>query len=762
MVLRRRRRLLSALICLSSHALAQEPPATPPPQAPAVERAEVVKPVPISTPAPLYPEGAHGDHAVIVELTVTAEGNVAEPKVVSGETPFAELALEACSRWTFRPAEVQGKPAPARIRFEVLFKEPLPPAPAAEPEPAPAAKPSAAPPPAPKPPVEEPIEVVVLGVRPAPDRASLTRAEVREMPGTFGDPFRAIEVLPGVTPLVTGVPYFYVRGSPPGNVGYFLDGIRVPLLYHFALGPSVIHPGLVERVDLYSGGYPARYGRFSGGIVTAETTPPRPDFHGEANIRLFDAGAMLEAPLGGGRGAALAGGRYSYTGGILSLVAPEVTLGYWDYQLRVSHDVGTKDRIGAFAFGSYDYFSVETGGNDEGLSTEFHRLDLRHERRVSAGTLVKSAMTLGYERSLNSDDVFVASQMLGLRSSVETRTSQQALFRAGVDVEANNYSAELGSDAEARRALPSRVDSALGVWGDFVLEPDPWVTVTPGLRVDAYASDGASAVGVDPRLSARFQVSRRVAIEHAFGIVHQTPSFVVPIPGFALGGLRGGLQRAFQTSSGVDVDLPAGFTSKLTLFQNAMFNLSDLLSLVRAENQVNDLNLDTRMRGHAYGLEFSLRRALTEKLGGYFAYTLSRSVRYVDGVSVVASFDRTHVLHAALAYDLGKHWRAGGRFTFYTGAPPELDTGEFAGIPGQAAAATGIHEERSPDFYRVDVRLEKKWLIGKKGAWVSFIFEVLNTTLHKEYFGWRCTPSGCRGDEFGPVTIPSIGGEAAF
>jgi len=61
-------------------------------------------------------------------------------------------------------------------------------------------------------------EILVLGER-APTRHRLGRAEVREMPGAFGDPFRAIEALPGVVPLVSGLPYFYVRGAPPGNVG---------------------------------------------------------------------------------------------------------------------------------------------------------------------------------------------------------------------------------------------------------------------------------------------------------------------------------------------------------------------------------------------------------------------------------------------------------------------------------------------------------------------------------------------------------------
>jgi hypothetical protein len=42
------------------------------------------------------------------------------------------------------------------------------------------------------------------------------------------------------------LPFFFVRGAPPGNVGYFLDGVGIPLLYHAFLGPQVIHPALIS------------------------------------------------------------------------------------------------------------------------------------------------------------------------------------------------------------------------------------------------------------------------------------------------------------------------------------------------------------------------------------------------------------------------------------------------------------------------------------------------------------------------------------
>jgi hypothetical protein len=75
-------------------------------------------------------------------------------------------------------------------------------------------------------------EVRINGVKkaePTAPRDSMRGREIRQMPGAFGDAFRAIEALPGVTPIMSGLPYFFVRGAPPGNTGYFIDGVRVPV-----------------------------------------------------------------------------------------------------------------------------------------------------------------------------------------------------------------------------------------------------------------------------------------------------------------------------------------------------------------------------------------------------------------------------------------------------------------------------------------------------------------------------------------------------
>ena len=122
--------------------------------------------------------------------------------------------------------------------------------------------------PAPPPPTPKAIDVTVEGEREEKADAArrMGRREIREMPGVMNDPFRVIEISPGVTPIATGIPYFFVRGAPPGNLGTFYEGVSVPLLFHVGAGPSVLPAPLVDHVDLHLGPYPVSLGRVAGGV----------------------------------------------------------------------------------------------------------------------------------------------------------------------------------------------------------------------------------------------------------------------------------------------------------------------------------------------------------------------------------------------------------------------------------------------------------------------------------------------------------------
>ena len=171
--------------------------------------------------------------------------------------------------------------------------------------------------------------------------------------------------------------------------------------------------------------------------------------------------------------------------------------------------------------------------------------------------------------------------------------------------------------------------------------------------------------------------------------------------------------------------------------------------------------LDARTNGRGIGMELLLRRPLTKRVGGWLSYTFSRSTVTVptplpgEPSEVPSNFDRTHVLNTALAFDFGKGWHGGARFTYYTGLPYTKVSRN-----GPEAPFNGY---RLPDFWRIDVRLEKRWRLGAHGQF-AIVLEGLNVTFNKEAIGINCDvfKNTCQPQYIGPVSVPSIGIEAKY
>ncbi len=549
-------------------------------------------------------------------------------------------------------------------------------------------------------------------------------------------------------------------------------------------------------------------GRYAGGIIEGEPAAPQNELRGEALIRLLDAGAFLEVPFADGQGNAMFGGRYSYTGLILSALAPEVDLGYWDYQTRITYALTPKDQLTLFAFGSHDYVAAETDSGEEVelLNLTFHRLNASYERSLSPYTTLDIDVIGSLNRTGgggdedNNDDgtdseensdggVAITGRSIGARVALQTHVNSSLTVRVGTDAYWTRAAFELDlsergqepafegdqnggpdqnsgpgetpidmppagqpdqapsspaivqlpppglpppillpindvgdidDEQEALDRLNSRIDMFNGLWVEAIWQPVKRITLTPSLRLDSYQTGDQWELGFDPRLTARYDLSDSWSMVHTVGIAHQAPSFVIPIPGLNPN-LTGGLQRAFQTSAGAEVKLPEHIFASLTGFQNVTLNSSDFLSTARFQaTSGSDSAFGDRTRSHAYGVELFLRRSFSERLGGLLSYTWSRSMRSLADVSGMSSFDRTHVMNLALKYDLGAKWRLAARFMAYSGVPATV-----------AYAAALKDPPRTPWYYRIDWRLEKRWSLGKT-SWLALIAEVVNTTLNKE------------------------------
>ncbi|WP_426755608.1 TonB-dependent receptor domain-containing protein [Myxococcus sp. Y35] len=535
-----------------------------------------------------------------------------------------------------------------------------------------------------------PYETVVRGDRERTEvsRVTLHDAELREVPGTLGDPFRVVMLLPGVGSMLSGVAYPVVRGSQPAATGYFLDGIRVPILFHLFLGPAVIHPDFIDAIDFYPGSPPPRYGRLMGGAIDGRLSRPRDDrVHGSAYADLINAGFFIETPFKDTDTNVSLAGRYSYTPWLIALAAnqlqappppgrenPKVVLDFWDYQGRVEQKVGA-GTMRLFAFGSSDTFGSEAQddlGDTALQSIVFHRVDLRHRHPVGPGELEVGG-TWGLDRfaivSRNPPDdateIHIDQGHWSARLGYTAPLSPHVTLRTGADVEHKRAIVDLlqqeDSPVGEREVAPVALGTSMGAWAELVWQPNEKWAVVPGLRVDNYhLSPGIDRRALEPRLTVRHKVSESLTLKGGAGLFHQPPTTLISLPVVDVGSLLLGLQEGVQLSAGaewkawrdlevgVDVYLnPMLRTIELTPFSDeGMVDDEDPSSPgtdrpagLRRAMQIGigdgggipnrgDIDFpDFRSHGLAYGLELLLRHPLGNNWFGWLSYSLQRSTR---------------------------------------------------------------------------------------------------------------------------------------
>jgi hypothetical protein len=651
-----------------------------------------------------------------------------------------------------------------------------------------------------------PSEVVVVAPHRDVGEVTVRREDARDVPGTFGDPTRVSEVLPGVVPTASGLQAFFVRGAPPTGTGAFIDGVPVPVLYHVGFGPSVVHPGLIDHVDFYQGAPPAQYGGYVGGVLAATTLAPADHPHGEANLRLFDVGALGETTVDGGRGSALVAARYGYPALVLPLFTSNTALSYWDYQARATYDVTPRDRIGAFVFGSYDRLTQlvqppsSSPYTQQELEDQFHRADVRWDRALGPRSTLRVGATLGRD-IVGNDAATAIDDMFRLRTEIDTLSSRDLRVRAGADVQFDALrqgAAPEGAVPSNAPLVPSRDSVVWGAHADAAWRVHPRVEITPGLRAAIFdtrpagarstTSANASPV-LEPRLAVRARVLDGLTSVSTFGVSHQLLGVPAQYPSTSPNiepGLQEGLMSSVQASQGVEIALPASFSLSATGFLHDYFGLPDATWQCQAPAPGNSC-ATPGVNGTAYGLELLVRRSFAERFNVWISYTLSRSTRQArpfdapassaPTMTILSEYDRTHVLSTVASYDFGNDWRAGVRFFAYSGRPYTPVAGTQWTVPYDTA--------RLPGFFRIDARVEKAWAIGERDR-IAVVFEGINLTLNKEAVDANCGGPGsvtsaglagagaagargqpqvlnaCMFDTIGPITIPSIGVEGTF
>jgi TonB-dependent receptor-like protein len=568
-------------------------------------------------------------------------------------------------------------------------------------------------------------------------RRSLDAVELTTVPGTSGDPLKAIEVLPGVARSSEGDPI--LRGAAQHESAVFIDGSPVPFLFHFGNLRSVVHPRLVESVDVYPGNFSVRYGRATGGIVEAKIRDPRSDgVHGEVELSLLDSSALVEGPLGSHlsfEGAA----RRSNIDFVFDNFVPDDTFDvvvapvYWDYQGALVYTPRSDARLRLSFIGSRDATTLSFGDpsaenpalrGDVGGAIEFHRVQLAYSDRYGDVRQELQAyfgkQHLEQEVGPNAQTYFNGTDFGG-RAEWQLPVCPELTLIAGLDIQGSAfegaYRGSAAPSAEGSLDTPDNVEDVITVdhttfllfnpaaYVEARVMPTSRLLLLPGIRFDYYHQNDAGTV--DPRISQRYELTDSVTLKSAVGWFSQPPLYYEAIPG--VGNPRIQPYHALHISAGSEMRLSDELSLDVEGFYKHIGNRVVATPGGAPPRFVND------GQGRVIGLEAGGKYTSSFGLAAQVAYTLSRSERQDRAESWrLFDQDQTHVLSLALGYDLGAGWHAGARFRYVTGNPVTPVVGSFydAGTDVYYPIFGPHNGARDPAFQELDLRVEKSFAIG--------------------------------------------------
>jgi TonB family protein len=630
--------------------------------------------------------------------------------------------------------------------------------------------------------IEADETVEVIGKRTAPEITErvLTAEEIYYLPGTNGDVVRVVQNLPGVARPPLNIGQLLIRGTAPEDSGYALDGVGIPIVFHFSGLSTVVAGDLLDEVSFLPGNYGVRYGRTLGGVVDLRATNDLPDRNnGYVSVDVYQSAAYVEQRISE-RTALTFAGRRSYidavlnpilNGGAAAVQAPR----YYDGQIRLQHKTD-RGQLDAMLLASDDRFRVVGGQEadpDEvqiALITSFTKARLRWTEELGDGWRSEVAFLAGpdanvfeiapegesYERNFDialRHEVYRAptDDRLGWRFGVDSLARYERFL---YDVPAFGYEPEKG---EALWLSPSPYVEASAKRGFF--------TVSPGLRIDPlFTGIGYQALAIDPRLSATAEVTPDTTFKASAGRYSQFPELRQILDPTTVDRLAP--ESSLQFSLGAEQALGAALSVETVAYVNRLSNLvvgrEDRFEFFTGPPPIGPFDTDPYANdgvGTIFGVEAQLKLQ-TDRAVGWIAATTSRSMRTnrPGDESKLFAFDQPIVLNALGSYELPKRWRIGARVRYGSGNPYTpvvnrfqlLDENAFLPVYGERDS------ERLPAFYQADLRIDKDWVYDRWKLTTYLDFQNVTGAQNVEVMGWTADYS-----EESPVTglppLPAFG-----
>lgn len=550
--------------------------------------------------------------------------------------------------------------------------------------------------------VESPVSMRIIGLQ-----------EIEKSPGGNRDISRIVRAYPGVSFSPIGYRNdLIVRGGSPSENRFYMDGIEIPNINHFATqgasgGPvSIVNADLIREISFYTGAFPANRSGAMSSVLDFRLRDGNPDKQtfkatlGASEVSFSGNGHLSDKTT------YLFSIRQSYLQLLFKALGLPFLPNFIDGQFKLKTKLSAHDELILLGLVGIDKMKLNTDEKGEDAEYILSYLPTIHQETFTVGTSYRhyagkhvQSVTLSHNylnnrniKYLNNDESSEDNLTLRLRS-VEQKTTLrfenqtrlgQWTLKEGAEMNYSNYTNQTNQRIFGITSTLSdyRTDLNIFSWGGFFstdyTTANKRFSASAGIRTDGnnYNKEMKELwKQLSPRLSLSYELTQQWTLSGNAGLYYQLPPYT------ALGfkdndGLYTNknlkYMQVMETSLGLDWHLQdrlmisaEGFFKR---YSRMPLSLRDDIPLACKGDDygtVGNEALIPTARGRAYGVETMLRWQIPERFNFVSSLTVFRS----EYNSIASAWDNRFILNVSGTYNLPRRWSIGGKLSYIGGAP---------------------------------------------------------------------------------------------
>lgn len=616
-----------------------------------------------------------------------------------------------------------------------------------------------------------------------PNIAKLTTLELQSIPSLGGKPdvMKALQLMPGITSQSEGSSLLLVRGGSPGENMYLFDNVPVIYVNHLGGFMSVFNPDIINNIDVYKGGFPARYGgKLSSIVDITQKEGNSTERKSSYSIGITDFSLTLEGPI-------KKNASYIFTGrktlfGLYLMAATGIgdgntfilSYGFHDLNGKISWKPNAKN---SFHFNIYqgddnlNYRAKKAKDNPENKNllsyTWGNWLASANWKHVVSSKLF-SDNTLSYTNyRLREKQKFTfrgdeglenilykylsTAQVIALQSAWKYQIKQKWAidfgFKTSLAFNLPNYTFQSNMPSTTEKVYIPNFETAL--YSDNKFNLPYGFQLNAGLRFVNFNTGGFNVFALEPRLSMNKEITPTHQLNLSYMRVNQF-SHLLFTPGSIMSKevwIPADKTVKPATSDQYTICLTGNYgngayQSEVNLYYKTLMDLATYKE--GFTNLIGDNNWRSKVesggKGEAYGLEMLLRKN-AGKWTGFASYGWSRATREFRGINegkeFLYDYDRPNTASLTVNHKFSDRVSISLAWVYQTGLPytpvvgrqltPSLEPDENGETIYYESFIYGArNSSRLKDYHRLDIGITLNKLNTDKSVRSSWNFSIYN------------------------------------